>query len=120
MKFYWTYVLSVVEVNELYIGSTSDLIRRVREHKGGWKGSYLTGKYTFLSVLYCYPCILYAHARLLEEYLKYCYKCQSHFIFPNCGGIDVTNKMIAVAQANPEKRIKDRSDWSRYKYLRRR
>lgn len=113
MRICWVYVLDLVEVDNLYVGSTTNLLRRVKEHKGGWEGSRLTGRYTFNSVIACYPCTSLEDARLLEGFIKYCRINVVGFKLPPSEGIEDTEWLVSLAKAHPEKRIKELTRWQR-------
>jgi predicted GIY-YIG superfamily endonuclease len=88
---------------------------RVHEHKGGWRGSYITGKYTFKSIVECYPCESRADALLLERYLKWYYRRYGKSILPKSGGVNDTKQLIAQAQNDRKKSVEDFANYTMYK-----
>ena len=66
--FSYTYVLKCVDSDELYIGSTEDLERRIKQHKNGL-GGFTTAKKR-IDLIYFEACRSIAEARKREKQLK--------------------------------------------------
>ncbi|MEK9143561.1 MAG: GIY-YIG nuclease family protein [Patescibacteria group bacterium] len=66
--FFYVYQLKSVENNHLYIGSTNDLIRRVKEHNLGLSPS--TKRYKPWKLIYYEACLNEQDAKRRENYLK--------------------------------------------------
>ncbi len=66
--FFYVYALESLSNKELYIGSTNNLIRRVKEHNLGKSPS--TKRYRPWKLIYYEACIFEADAKRREYYLK--------------------------------------------------
>lgn len=65
---FYTYCLQSLQNNELYIGSTKDLKKRLLEHNKGL--NFSTKRYKPWKVIYYEACIEESDARRREGYLK--------------------------------------------------
>ena len=65
---FYTYILQSNKNKELYIGYTSDLKRRIKEHNQGL--NFSTKRYMPWSIIYYEACIEESDARRREKYLK--------------------------------------------------
>jgi putative endonuclease len=64
----WTYVLKSLRYNKTYVGSTTDLERRLAEHNSG-KGTF-SRRYAPWKIMYEEECPNLPEARKREKYLK--------------------------------------------------
>ncbi len=67
-RFYYTYVLESIKDNKRYVGYTSDLKRRLGEHKSG--KSFSTKPRLPFRLIYCEACLNEEDAKRREGYLK--------------------------------------------------
>ena len=67
-RFYYVYVLRSMLDNNRYIGFTTDLVKRVREHNSGV--SFATAPRRPLELVYYEACKVESDARRREKYLK--------------------------------------------------
>jgi len=65
---FYTYVLESRISNNIYVGSTSDLEKRLREHNSGKMQS--TKRYAPWSIIYYEACLNEKDARRREQYWK--------------------------------------------------
>jgi putative endonuclease len=67
---FYTYVLSCIKDSEntLYIGSTSNLIKRLKDHKS--KSVFTTKKFDIIELVYYEACLNKTDARKRETQLK--------------------------------------------------
>ncbi|MDO8522980.1 MAG: GIY-YIG nuclease family protein [bacterium] len=68
MKYYYVYLLESIENDNLYIGYTTDLVKRLREHNNGLNTS--TKPYRPWRVIYYEACLNEDDAKRREKYLK--------------------------------------------------
>ena len=66
--FYYTYILKSKKNGKIYIGSTSDLRKRLEQHNKGLS-TYTKGRGPF-KIIYYEACLLEEKARSIELYLK--------------------------------------------------
>ena len=66
---YWVYILANKSNKTIYVGVTSDLARRVHQHKQG-KGSKFTSKYHINKLVYFETCSSPTAAILREKQIK--------------------------------------------------
>ncbi|HUD19671.1 MAG TPA: GIY-YIG nuclease family protein [Patescibacteria group bacterium] len=66
--FYYTYVLKSTKNKRLYVGSTSDLKRRLKEHNSG--DVEATKHRKPLELVYYEACVTKKKAQLREKYFK--------------------------------------------------
>ena len=67
-RFYYVYVLQSILDSNRYIGFTTDLVKRVREHNSGL--SFATAPRRPLKLVYYETCRVESDARRREKYLK--------------------------------------------------
>lgn len=65
---FYTYILQSKKNSQLYVGYTSDLKRRIREHNQGL--NFSTNKYMPWEIIYYEACIEESDAKRREKYLK--------------------------------------------------
>ncbi len=65
---FYVYILKSEKNQELYIGYTSDLKRRIKEHNQGL--NFSTKRYIPWAIIYYEACIEESDARRREQYLK--------------------------------------------------
>jgi putative endonuclease len=65
----WVYIVTNKRGGVLYVGFTSDLKSRIRQHKSG-KGSKFTGKYNLARLVYFEPQASATAGRKREQQLK--------------------------------------------------
>lgn len=65
---FYTYILQSKKNSQLYVGYTSDLKRRIREHNQGL--NFSTKKYMPWEIIYYEACIEESDAKRREKYLK--------------------------------------------------
>lgn len=65
---FYTYILQSNKNSQLYVGYTSDLKRRIREHNQGL--NFSTKKYMPWEIIYYEACIEESDAKRREKYLK--------------------------------------------------
>jgi putative endonuclease len=65
---FYTYILESLKEKELYIGYTSDLIKRFKEHNLGLNKS--TKRYMPWKIIYYEACINIEDAKRREQYFK--------------------------------------------------
>ncbi len=65
---FYTYILQSEKNKELYIGYTSDLKRRIKEHNQGL--NFSTKRYMPWNIIYYEACLEESDARRREHYLK--------------------------------------------------
>ena len=65
---FYTYILQSIKNGELYIGFTSDLRKRLKEHNQGL--NFSTKRYIPWKVIYYEACLEESDARRREKYLK--------------------------------------------------
>jgi putative endonuclease len=65
---FYVYILKSEKNQELYIGYTSDLKRRLKEHNQGL--NFSTKRYIPWSIIYYEACLEESDARRREQYLK--------------------------------------------------
>lgn len=65
---FYIYILKSIKNNELYIGYTADLKRRILEHNQGLNSS--TKRYMPWEIIYYEACVEESDARRREKYLK--------------------------------------------------
>ena len=68
MKFYYVYLLESIKNDNLYIGYTTDLIKRLKEHNSGFNTS--TKPYRPWRVICYEACLNEKDAKRREKYLK--------------------------------------------------
>ncbi len=68
IMFFYVYLLKSKEYNEVYVGSTSNLVRRVKEHNLGLNRS--TKPYKPWRLIYYEACLNKQDAKRRESYLK--------------------------------------------------
>ncbi len=66
--FHYVYVVQSLKDSQLYIGYTTDLIRRIKEHNRGLNRS--TRPYLPWKLVYCEACLDLRDAKRREGYLK--------------------------------------------------
>lgn len=65
---FYTYILQSKKNSQLYVGYTSDLKRKIREHNQGL--NFSTKKYMPWEIIYYEACIEESDAKRREKYLK--------------------------------------------------
>lgn len=65
---FYTYILQSKKNSQLYVGYTSDLKRRIREHNQGL--NFSTKKYMPWEIIYYEACIEESDTKRREKYLK--------------------------------------------------
>jgi putative endonuclease len=65
---FYTYILQSIKNKELYIGYTSDLRKRIKEHNQGL--NFSTKRYMPWEIIYYEACIEETDAKRREKYLK--------------------------------------------------
>lgn len=65
---FYTYILQSNKNSQLYVGYTSDLKRKIREHNQGL--NFSTKKYMPWEIIYYEACIEESDAKRREKYLK--------------------------------------------------
>ena len=65
---FYTYILQSIKNDELYIGFTADLRKRLKEHNQGL--NFSTKRYIPWKVIYYEACLEESDARRREKYLK--------------------------------------------------
>jgi putative endonuclease len=68
IMFYYVYIIQSAKNDELYVGSTINLVQRLKEHNQGLNFSTKSGKPWKL--IYCEACLNLNVAKRREKYLK--------------------------------------------------
>ncbi len=68
VKFYYVYVLESIRFDQIYVGYSSDIIKRLKEHNAGLNQS--TKSYRPWTVIYYEACINENDAKRREKYFK--------------------------------------------------